>query len=153
MSRASANIIGPRGGAMSTAPRIFSRASHGPDEIDEYASMVELQVGQFVGEIGEVVADTSLQILADVMVDCGQDAAAALVDVRELKRSHLGQGVPLLEEPVVHTQHFELRGIIEESRLYAVQARFSQPVCVLATHGPVCVADHGLGVTAAIKIA
>src|SRR5215471_16406945 len=105
--------------------RLSTRASHGPDEIDEDASMVVLQVGQLVGEIGEVIADTSLQVRGDAMVDRSQSATAALTDIRELKRSHLGQGVPLLEEPVVHAQHFELRGIVEESRLYAVQARFS----------------------------
>jgi len=55
------------------------RASLGPDQINEYASVVVLQVGQFVGEVGEVVADASLQVLGDVMVDRGQYAAAALV--------------------------------------------------------------------------
>src|SRR5215469_13051165 len=77
------------------------RASLGPDEIDEYASMVVLQIGQFVGEVGEVVADASLQVLADVMIDRGQDAAAALIDIREAKLSYLGQRIPLFEEPVV----------------------------------------------------
>src|SRR5262249_36599351 len=88
------------------APRISTQASHGPDEIDENASMVVLQVSQLVGEIGEVIADTSLQVRGDAMVDRSQSAAAALTDIRELKRSHLGQGVPLLEEPVVHAQNF-----------------------------------------------
>ena len=56
-----------------------SRASFSPDQINEYASVVVPQVGQFVGEVGEVVADASLQVLADVMIDGGQDAAAALI--------------------------------------------------------------------------
>ncbi len=85
--------------------------------------MVVLQVGQVVGEVGEVVADASLQVLADVMVDRGQDAAAALIDIRKAKLSHLGQAVPLLEEPPVQPQDGELRGIVEEIRLHAVQAR------------------------------
>jgi len=54
--------------------------------------MVVLQVGQVVGEVGEIVADASLQVLADVMIDRGQRAAATLTDIREFKRSHLGQG-------------------------------------------------------------
>ena len=45
------------------------RASLGSDEIEEYSPVVVLQVGQVVGEIGEVVADASLQILADAMID------------------------------------------------------------------------------------
>jgi hypothetical protein len=68
-----------------------SRASLGPDQINEYASVVVLQVGQLVREVGEVVADAGLQVLADVMVDCGQDAAAALIDIWQAKLSHLGQ--------------------------------------------------------------
>src|SRR5215471_9318414 len=192
--------------AVSKAPRMSTRASLGADEIDEYASVVVPQVGQLVGEVGEVVADTRLQVLADVMVDRGQDAAAALIDIREAKLSHLGQAVPLLEEPPVQPQHSELRGIVEETWLHAVQARLTQPVRVLAAHGPVgcevvgkigrcdvallkelgrgvlqpklirgwdvievgvldqgvqsvvpyrpvCVADHSLGIAAAIKIA
>jgi hypothetical protein len=77
--RDSANVISREERAASKAPRISTRASLGPDEIDEYAFVVVLQVGQFVGEVGEVVADASLQVLADVMVDRGQGAAAALI--------------------------------------------------------------------------
>src|SRR5262249_44271472 len=55
-----------------TLARMATRVSFGPYEIDEYASMVVLHVGQFVGEIGEVIADTNLQVLSDAMVDCGQ---------------------------------------------------------------------------------
>jgi hypothetical protein len=45
--------------------------SLGPDQINEYASVIVIQVGQFVGEVGEIVADASLQVLGDVMVDRG----------------------------------------------------------------------------------
>ena len=62
-----------------------------PDQINEYASMVVLQVGQLVGEVGEVVAHASLQVLADVMIDRGQDAAVGLIDIRQAKLSDLGQ--------------------------------------------------------------
>ncbi len=55
------------------------RVSHGPDEIDEYAFVVVLQVGQVVGETGEVVADASLQVLSDMTIDRGQRAAAVLI--------------------------------------------------------------------------
>ncbi len=58
------------------------RVSHGPDEIDEYAFVVVLQVGQLVGEVGEVVAHASLQVLANVTIDRGQRAAAALTYIR-----------------------------------------------------------------------
>lgn len=65
--------------------------SLGPDQINEYASVVVLQVGQFVGEVGEIVSDASLQVRTDVMVDRGQDAAAPLIDIRQAKLSDLGQ--------------------------------------------------------------
>ena len=64
--------------SLSKLPRTCTRVSLGPDEIYEYASVVVPQVGQFVGEVGEVVADASLQVLGDVMVDRGQDAAAGV---------------------------------------------------------------------------
>ena len=51
--------------------RTPSGPSLGPDEIEEYALVVVLQVGQIVGEVGEIVADASLQVLADVMIDRG----------------------------------------------------------------------------------
>lgn len=101
------------------------RALLGPDQINEYASVVVPQVGQLVGEVGEVVADAGLEVLGDVMVDRGQDAAAALIDIRECKLSDLGQPVPLFEEPVVHPQDGEICRIVEESRAHAVQARLT----------------------------
>src|SRR5215467_14545784 len=101
------------------------RALLGPNEIEEYAVMVVLEVSQVVRKVGEVVADASLQILADVIIDRCQRAAAALINIRELKRSHLGQGVPLPEEPPVQAHHLELRGIVEEIRVHAIQALLS----------------------------
>src|SRR6266853_3414742 len=59
-----------------------TRASHSPDKIDEYAFVVVLQIGQVVGEVGEVVADASLQVLANMTIDRGQRAAAPLAYIR-----------------------------------------------------------------------
>jgi hypothetical protein len=56
-----------------------TQASLGPDQINEYASVVVRHVVQFIGKVGEVVAHASLQVLAAVMVDRGQNAAAALI--------------------------------------------------------------------------
>src|SRR6478672_3067019 len=84
------------------APRASTPALLGPDQINEYASVVIFQVGQLVREVGEVVAHAGLQVLGDVMVDRGQDATTALIDIREAKLSDFGQGVPLLEQPPVH---------------------------------------------------
>src|SRR5262249_35292992 len=76
--------------------------SLGPDEVEEHAMVVVLQVGQVVGKVSEVVADPGLQILADVIINRCQRAAAALIDIRELKHSHFGQAIPLPEESPVH---------------------------------------------------
>jgi hypothetical protein len=65
-----------------------TRASLGHDEIDEYALVVVPQVGQVVGEVGEVVAGADLHVRADVTIDRGQRAAAALTDIRELEHVH-----------------------------------------------------------------
>src|SRR6266568_8635700 len=99
--------------------------SLGPDEIEEYAPVVVLQVGQVVGEVGKVVADASLQVLANMTIDCSQRAAAALTDIREVKRSHLGHAVPLLEEAPVDTEDGELRRVVEEIRVHAIEALLS----------------------------
>src|SRR6185437_14532444 len=88
--------------------------SLGPDEIEEYAFVVVLEVGQVVGEIGEVVADANLQVLADAMIDRCQCAATGLVEIRQAKRSHFGQALPLLEEPPFHAEYCELRWVLEE---------------------------------------
>jgi len=63
-------------------PSKATRVSHGPDDIHEYAFVVVLQIGQVVGEAGEVVADASLQVLGDMTIDRGQRAAAALTYIR-----------------------------------------------------------------------
>ena len=61
-----------------------TQASLGRDEIEEYAFVVVLQVGEVVGEVGEVVAGAHLQVLAEITIDRGQRAALALTDVGEL---------------------------------------------------------------------
>src|SRR5512146_2277350 len=104
--------------------------SLGPDEIDEYAFVVVPQVRQVVGEVGEVVAGADLQVLADVTIDRGQRAAAALTDIGEAEHSHLGQALPALAEPPVRAQHRELSGAIEELALLAIKAHLSQAVGV-----------------------
>jgi hypothetical protein len=48
-----------------------TRASLGPDQIEEYSFVVVPQVGQVVGEVGEVIADAGLQVVADVTIDRG----------------------------------------------------------------------------------
>src|SRR6266436_6173728 len=108
--------IGARGRLVQNA-----RPSHSPDEIDEYAFVVVLQIGQVVGEVGEVVADAGLQVLANMTIDRGQCAAAPLIYIRQVKRSYLRQAIPFLEEPPVHAQHRELRGVVEEIRVHAIQ--------------------------------
>ena len=97
--------------------RCDTRASLGPDDIEEYASVIVVQVGHVVGKAGEVVADASLQILANASIERRQDAAAGLIDIRQAKLSHLGQSVPLFPELPIHAQHRELRGIVEQERL------------------------------------
>src|SRR5438067_590352 len=67
-----------------------SRASLSRDEVDEYAFVVVLQVGQIVGKVGEVVAGADLQVFAEITIDRCQRAAPALTDVREVEHSHLG---------------------------------------------------------------
>ena len=99
--------------------------------------MVVPQVGQVVGEVGEVVADADLQVVADATIDPGQRAAAALTDIREVEHSHLGHTVPVLAEPPVQAQHCEVRIVGEEVQLCAIKARLSQAVGVLAADRPV----------------
>jgi hypothetical protein len=62
--------------------RSLSRSPR-PDDVDEHALVVVAQVGQVVGEVGEVVADAGLQVLAEVTIDRGQRAAAALIEIRK----------------------------------------------------------------------
>ncbi len=62
---------------MKLETTLGGRASHGPDEIDECALVVVVQVGQVVGEVSEVVAGADLQMLADITIDRKQRAIAA----------------------------------------------------------------------------
>src|SRR5262249_21360950 len=114
------------------------RASLGPDEIQKHASVAVLQIGQVVGEVGEVVADASLQVLANVMINRSQHAAPAFPYAREVKHSRFDEALPVLEEPPVYAQHRELCGVVEEIWVHAIQAFLSQAVGVLASEGPIC---------------
>ena len=61
---------------------LFSKAtrkSHRPDEVQEYASVIVLQIGQVVGEVGEVIANADLQVLSNMTIKRGQHAAAVLI--------------------------------------------------------------------------
>src|SRR5258706_199762 len=118
-------------------PSEAKRPSHSPDEIEKYAFVVVLQIGQVVGEVGEVVADAGLQVLANMTIDRGQCAAAPLIYIRQVKRSYLRQAIPFLEEPPVHAQHRELRGVVEETRVHAIQTFLSHAIRVLASKGPI----------------
>src|SRR5882762_6599301 len=118
-------------------PPQATRESQAPDEIKKYAFVVVLQVGQVVGEVGEVVADASLQVLANTTIDGGQRASALLIYIRQIKRSDLRQSVPFLEEVPVHAQHRELRGVFEEIWVHAIQAFLSYAVGVFASDGPI----------------
>src|SRR6185369_7690614 len=87
------------------------------DDVEEYASVVVPQVGEVFGEVGEVITDADLQVLADVTVDRAQRAAAALTDIPKVERSSLGHAFPALEEPPVGTHRRELCGVVEEGQL------------------------------------
>src|SRR5262245_31634214 len=98
-------------------------ALHAADEIEECAPVVVAQVGQVVGEVGEIVAGADFEMLAEVTIYPDQGASAALIDIREVERSPLDHALPAPEEPPVHPQHHESRGVVEERPVYAVEAR------------------------------
>src|SRR3989442_10184435 len=100
-------------------------ASLGPDEIEEYAFVVVPQVGQVVGEVGEVVADADLQVLAEVTIDRAQRTTPALTDIPEVERSYFGHALPALDEPPVRAHRRELRRVVEEVLQIAIEARLS----------------------------
>src|SRR5258708_27060294 len=83
-------------------PTNATQPSHSPDEIKNYAFVIVLQIGQVGGEVGEVVADAGLQVLANTTIDRGQCAAAPWISIRQVKRSSLVQAIPFLEEPPCH---------------------------------------------------
>src|SRR5262249_34961245 len=95
-SRTTRKLIAFGGSHLMRLGHSLPPASLGADEIEEYAFVVVLQVGQVIGEIGEVVADADLQVLADMTIDRSQRAPAALTDIREVAHAHLSHAVPVL---------------------------------------------------------
>src|SRR5262245_27965928 len=67
-----------KGGSDQGSGRERHRALQAADEVEEGALVVVAHVGQVVGEVGEVVADAHLHVVADVTIDRAQRAAAAL---------------------------------------------------------------------------
>lgn len=63
-------------------PSEAARASLGRDDVKEYPFVVVPQVGQIVGEIGEIVADAGLHVLAEAMINRSQHAAAGLMEIQ-----------------------------------------------------------------------
>lgn len=73
-----ATLVGRKLDSHMPLRRKATLGSHSPDDIEKYAFVVVLQIGQVVGEVCEIVADANLKVLADMTIDCGQRAAAAL---------------------------------------------------------------------------
>jgi hypothetical protein len=83
VSSAVAPKVGPIQSSLLHSGRIEgTRASLGRDDVKEYAFVVVLQVVQIVGEIGEIVADAGLHVLAEAMINRSQHAAAGLMEIR-----------------------------------------------------------------------
>src|SRR5688572_22246531 len=116
---------------------LSAAASPRADKVEEHAFVVVPQVGQVIGEVAEVVARADLQVLAEVAIDRGQRAGAALIDIREVEHSSLDQALPTFEEAPVEAQHAELSGIVKELPQRAIRAHLPQAIGVLAADGPV----------------
>jgi hypothetical protein len=81
-SRFKQRLLFGSGTPVCAMPSEATRASLGRDDVKEYAFVVVLQVVQIVGEIGEIVADAGLHVLAEAMINRSQHAAAGLIEIR-----------------------------------------------------------------------
>jgi hypothetical protein len=79
------------------------------DEAEEDAFVVEVQVRQVIREVGEVVADAGFHVRADVTINRGQCATAALICIGEAEGSHFDQTFPALRETPVCAYRAALR--------------------------------------------
>ena len=53
--------------------------SHRPDDVQEYAFVIVLQIGEVVGEAGEVIANAGFEVLSNMTINRGQRATAVLI--------------------------------------------------------------------------
>src|SRR5262249_38965779 len=70
-------------------------SSHADVEVDEEPVAREREVRQIVGEVGEVVADAQLHVVADVAVHADHRAAAAVGDVGQIEQAVLAPQLPV----------------------------------------------------------
>src|SRR5215472_14711073 len=106
---------------------------HRSDHVHEDAVALEAHIGQIFREIGEVVAEPGLHVLAEMAIESHQRAGTRLVEVGYLERAPLDHSLPLLVEVPVNAHDVELRRVVEELRVYPLEARLSQAVRVFST--------------------
>ena len=51
------------------------------DQVQEDTIIVKVQIGQIVGEVGEVIADTDFGIVSDMTIERGQNAGALVISL------------------------------------------------------------------------
>src|SRR6266852_8608375 len=112
------------------------RRSHRSDPVHEDAVALEAHVGQIFREIREVVPQPGFHVLAEVAVDSDERTGTRLVEVRHLERTALDHSLPLLVEVPVDAHDVELCGVVEELRVYPVEARLPHAVGVFTPDRP-----------------
>ena len=71
--------------------------------------MVVAQVGKVVREVGEVVTQAQLEVVAEVPRHHRQRASAGFIQVRHIEHARLDKNFPVLPETVVTAQHIQAR--------------------------------------------
>ncbi len=96
---------------------------HRTCQVEKYAAVIVTEIGQIVGEVREVVANSKLEVIADVAGNRRQCTALALVQVGYIELPGLDQGFPVLEEPVIGTKDVQARVVVEEHRVVTIDSQ------------------------------
>ena len=109
------------------------RKSHRAGDIEEYPLVPEIQIGQVVGEVTEVVSQPDFQVLPNLPGNAEQGAVASFIEIGHVEHPPLDEQVPDFPESPIGPQHVQARIVREELRVLPVEAHLANAIRVLAT--------------------
>ena len=106
-----------------------------PDDIDEDALVIERDIGEVIGEVGEVVPDAEFEVITEVAIDGGEGAGTCAFGFGEVEDASLDHGIPVLDDVQVRADHAKVGLAIDEVIIDAAVRDLPDAIAVFGPDG------------------
>ena len=76
--------------------------------------VIESDVGEVVGEVGEVISDAEFEVIAEVAIDGGEGTGAGAFGFGQVQDPALDHGIPVLDDVQIGAQHTQVRLTVDK---------------------------------------